>query len=125
MYRVTAKFFFDNGQVKRVDWVEKGLTKKAVVDGEEKAVPLTLEEAEHNFRLLFLRYMKTGDVLTIPNILGEISVVPFAKVHYATVKVASNNPADYATEEDMKFLADLLRDDVEGEQHERSQDQSI
>lgn len=91
VYRLTAKFFFDNGQVKKVDWLEKELNKKAVVDGKETEVPLSLEEVEFEFRKLFLKYMKQGEVMTIPNIQGELSVVPFAKVHYITLKVEEYN----------------------------------
>jgi hypothetical protein len=87
-YQVTAKLFFDNGQVKKVDWIEGNLTKKVNIEGNDVPVPLTLEEAETEIRKLFLRYMTDGKVLTVPNILGEISAIPFSKLYYATASVS-------------------------------------
>jgi hypothetical protein len=86
-FQITAKFFFDNGQVKKVDWLEHNLVKKKNVEGVDVATPLTLEEAEKEIRLLFLRYMNDGKVLSVPNILGELSIIPFSKLYYATASV--------------------------------------
>lgn len=88
-YKVTAKLFFDNGQVKKVDWLERGLVKKVSVAGKDTEVPLDLEEAQMELRKLFLKYGKSGDVLTVPNIQGEVSMIPFSKLYYATVAVAT------------------------------------
>lgn len=90
VYRVTAKFFFDNGQVKRVDWYEPNLVKK---DSDEY---LTREEAEVQFRAMFLKYMKDGLVFSVPNIAGKVSIVPFSKVHY--IELSVEEALDYGKE---------------------------
>lgn len=92
-FQVTAKFFFDNGQVKKVDWLESGLVKKESIGGKDVEVPLTVEEAEREIRILFLRYMTEGKVLTVPNILSELSAIPFSKLYYATARVTEYNEA--------------------------------
>ncbi|MGG1263771.1 hypothetical protein [Brevibacillus laterosporus] len=86
-FQITAKFFF-NGDMKKVDWLERGIAKKGTADGKDVEIQPTREEVEAEFRKLFLRYMTEKKVMTVPNIEGELSVIPFEKVYYATVSVS-------------------------------------
>lgn len=94
-WKITAKFFFDNGQVKKVDWLEYDLYKKGNVGGQDVELPLTKEEVETEFRKLFLKYSNERKTLSVPNIQGELSFIPFEKIYYATVSVS-----EYSEQED-------------------------
>lgn len=87
-WKLTAKFFFDSGQVKRVDWLEYDLYKKGNIGGEDVDIPLDRDEVETEFRKLFLKYATEKKVLSVPNIQGETSFIPFEKIYYATVAVS-------------------------------------
>jgi len=81
VYKVTVKFFMDNGEVRRVDWLERKLVKK---DSNEY---LTREEAEMHFRAMLVTYLKEGKVFSVPNIMGKVSIVPCSKVSYMELSV--------------------------------------
>lgn len=89
--KVTAKFFLDNGEVKKIDWIEVDPKLKGVVveDGKSKEVEIVLKNAEDvqkEYGKLFRRFHKEGDVFVVKNVMGEYSGIPFQKVTYWTVK---------------------------------------
>jgi hypothetical protein len=87
-YKVTVKFFMDNGEVRRVDWLERHLVKK---DSNEY---LTREEAETQFRAMLVTFLKEGKVFSVPNIMGKVSIVPCSKVSYMELSVQEYKEGD-------------------------------
>lgn len=81
VYRVTAKFYFDNNQVKRIDWLESNLIKKGTNEY------LTREEVVEHFRALFYKLMKENGLLAVPCINGKVAVVPLSKVNFVELYV--------------------------------------
>lgn len=102
-FKLTAKFFFDGGQVKKVDWLEHDLVKRGNDGTKDVEIPLTRDEVEVEFRKLFLKYAQEKKVLSIPNILGEISIIPFGKIYYATVAVSDYNGEPVAEEDGVRI----------------------
>lgn len=86
-FRITGLFFFEDGQVKKVDWVEGKLVKKAKQDGQEVQVPLNKAEVEVAFSKMFKEYSEQGKTYTVKNSKGQVSFIPFSKVFYATLEV--------------------------------------
>ncbi|WP_434750828.1 hypothetical protein [Paenibacillus amylolyticus] len=89
--QITAKFFLDNGEVKRVDWfeIDPKLKGKIVEDGVNKPVEIILKAAkdvQDEYKKIFRKYQKDGEVFAVENILGEVSGIPFTKVTYWTLK---------------------------------------
>lgn len=89
--QVTAKFFLDNGEVKRVDWFETDpkLVGSVLEEGVRKSVEIVLhtaKEVQDEYKKIFRRQHKDNEVFIVENINGELSGVPFSKVTYWTLK---------------------------------------
>jgi hypothetical protein len=100
--QVTAKFFLDNGEVKRVDWfeVDPKLRGTIVEEGKNKPVEIILKAAkdvQDEYKKIFRRFHRDNEVFIVENIMGELSGVPFTKVTYWTLK-AEEVIEDNATE---------------------------
>jgi hypothetical protein len=89
--QVTAKFFLDNGEVKRVDWfeIDPKLKGTIVEEGVDKPVEIILKSAkdvQDEYKKMFRKFHRQGEVFVVENINGELSGVPFTKVTYWTLK---------------------------------------
>ncbi|MGC5773006.1 hypothetical protein [Paenibacillus pabuli] len=89
--QITANFFLDNGEVKRVEWyeIDPKLKGKIVEDGVDKPVEIILKAAkdvQDEYKKIFRKFQKEGEVFAVENILGEVSGVHFTKVAYWTLK---------------------------------------
>ncbi|GAS81990.1 hypothetical protein [Paenibacillus amylolyticus] len=89
--QVTAKFFLDNGEVKRVDWfeIDPKLIGKIVENGVDKPIEIILKSAkdvQDEYKKIFRRLHRQGEMFIVENINGELAGVPFTKVTYWTLK---------------------------------------
>ncbi|WP_160496614.1 hypothetical protein [Paenibacillus dendrobii] len=86
--RLKAKFFFDNGEVKRVVWT---ISDPTVIYGSPskpvKTVLTTVKDVQDEFQKSFRKLHKEGEVFTVAGIGGDLSGVHFNKVSYWTLKV--------------------------------------
>jgi len=86
--RLKAKFFFDNGEVRRVVWT---MTDPAVFYGNPsnpvKTVLKSTKEVLDEFQKSFRKLHKEGEIFTVTNVHDELSGVHFNKVSYWTLKV--------------------------------------
>ena len=89
--QITAKFHLDNCEVKTIDWfeIDPKLKGKIVEDGVDKPVEIILKAAkdvQDEYKKIFRKYHKEGEVFAVENLSGEVSGVPFTKVTYWTLK---------------------------------------
>lgn len=85
--KLTAKFFFDNGEVKRVDWyiTDPYLTYEGASNPTK--TPLTsAKEVQDEYMRIFRQLHKNDEVFAVTNLHNEASGVPFSKVSYWTIK---------------------------------------
>lgn len=92
--RLTARFFFDNNDVKKIDWI---INEPAITHGSLsnplKTLLKTVKEVQDEYHATFRKLHKEGEVFVIQNINGELSGIDFKKVAYWTLKV--NDVTEY------------------------------
>lgn len=89
--QLTAKFFLDNGEVKRVDWfeIDPKLIGKIVENDIDKPIEIILKSAkdvQDEYKKIFRRLHRQEEMFMVENIKGELAGVPFTKVTYWTLK---------------------------------------
>lgn len=89
--QMTANFYLDNGNIKRIDWLEIDpvlkVTRKNNGETKPYEIPITTAEVlQTEYRKVFSKAHKEGQIFTVNRINGDSIGIPFSKVYFWTIK---------------------------------------